>query len=683
MATRDVTLFVNGPYPVGDPLAPGRFISSPTSAAAPTLPPIVAGDIWNIKLYYYLGDGSPGNPFFNYRFADTSTKVQITARGNGIVYAQGTSSSEISDTGGVGDVTIVAPGGNGVTAQHVVTFDANAGTFTITFPAPNLASLHPVSTAAGVKSYFAQGTTAPIPAGASAQEIQDALNNGLNWRECTTTSAGALVITNSNLPLSSVPAKALFVVTNSVPYKSFKIYLGSNQFNPAPWPYYFPAAQFDGSGLRNPWGWNITLPLDGNGHTFSDYFLATNKPAYLEALLFQGAGSQIAAEKLLPSESETPVFTSSSPGGGRVGNVYNFTYAATHAPTFAVTAGTLPNGLNLGADGVLSGIPTVAGTFTGTVTATNAFGSANQNFSIVILPPLPSGAAPPTFTSGAPDPGRVGDAYSFPLAVTQPAEFSIASGSLPFGLSLSIAGVISGTPTTAGVFTGVFVATNTNGSATQDFAILIVASDTGGGGGGGGPITEIAGAFYDGDYTAATTVGGLESETLIENVPYSLVYRQKYHQLLSSWRPVDPGSACPFDSNFQLVFETPRINIGAGVVEWTREWAYVPPQWNSAEIVNFQVTYAFQSPIAPNPWYLVTYMISRKATVTHTYIAANDPSSIPTRRMPRAFVYNNGSLLALDGFTNPTPGERMIASDDELVHYRGRIWERIERYITF
>jgi hypothetical protein len=65
--------------------------------------------------------------------------------------------------------------------------------------------------------------------------------------------------------------------------------------------------------------------------------------------------------------------------------------------TFAVTAGTLPPGLNLAANGALTGTPTATGTFTFTVTATDAHGfTATQPYTIsVSATPLRSIAVTP------------------------------------------------------------------------------------------------------------------------------------------------------------------------------------------------------------------------------------------------------------------------------------------------
>ena len=202
---------------------------------------------------------------------------------------------------------------------------------------------------------------------------------------------------------------------------------------------------------------------------------------------------------------QVPVITSSAAPAGVLGVAYSHSFTATGspAPTFAVTAGTLPGGLSLSPAGVLSGTPTATGTFSGTVTATNVAGTSDQAFSIVIN-------EVPAFTNGPPpNSGTVGTAYNFSFTAsgTPAPTFQVTAGALPAGLSLSTAGVISGTPTTAGgPFTGTVTASNGIGTpATQDFSITIAK---------GTAVITLGGLSqtYDGtpkSITAGSTPGGL------------------------------------------------------------------------------------------------------------------------------------------------------------------------------
>ena len=83
-----------------------------------------------------------------------------------------------------------------------------------------------------------------------------------------------------------------------------------------------------------------------------------------------------------------PSFTFSS---GVVGQTYlqQFDLAPASLPTtYSVVSGALPPGLTLtsisGDLGSIAGIPTLAGTFSFTLRATNAYGTADQAFAIVI-----------------------------------------------------------------------------------------------------------------------------------------------------------------------------------------------------------------------------------------------------------------------------------------------------------
>jgi hypothetical protein len=99
-----------------------------------------------------------------------------------------------------------------------------------------------------------------------------------------------------------------------------------------------------------------------------------------------------------------PQITSPAPPDGHVGMFYTHAYTATGfpAPTFQITSGTPPPGLLLTADGVLSGTPTLAGTFSGIATATNGVApSAVQPFSIVIVPATTVPTAPPAVSAVA------------------------------------------------------------------------------------------------------------------------------------------------------------------------------------------------------------------------------------------------------------------------------------------
>ena len=90
-------------------------------------------------------------------------------------------------------------------------------------------------------------------------------------------------------------------------------------------------------------------------------------------------------------------FTSPLPPGGVVDTPYSFAFIAggDSGITFSQASGTVPPGLSLAADGVLSGTPTTAGTYAFVVTATGAGSSAELNATVTIAPkPSPARSTP-------------------------------------------------------------------------------------------------------------------------------------------------------------------------------------------------------------------------------------------------------------------------------------------------
>jgi hypothetical protein len=59
-----------------------------------------------------------------------------------------------------------------------------------------------------------------------------------------------------------------------------QLYGGANYWNTS-----IHLLTIDDSIINYPYGWNVNLLLDGNGHTFTDLFVPGTRPAYLEVLL--------------------------------------------------------------------------------------------------------------------------------------------------------------------------------------------------------------------------------------------------------------------------------------------------------------------------------------------------------------------------------------------------------------
>jgi hypothetical protein len=182
-----------------------------------------------------------------------------------------------------------------------------------------------------------------------------------------------------------------------------------------------------------------------------------------------------------PSQSASMVITIDSAlvitttvlANGTVGSVYNAAIAAsggTGTIKWSVATGTLPTGLTLNpATGALSGTPTAAGAYSFSIGVTDASilpNTVTQNYTVTIVP------TPPAITTVSLPNAIAGTAYSQQLTTSgggggSPA-FTLTTGSLPAGLSLSAAGLISGTPTNASAgSTYTFAVTVTIGTQTS------------------------------------------------------------------------------------------------------------------------------------------------------------------------------------------------------------------------
>jgi hypothetical protein len=172
------------------------------------------------------------------------------------------------------------------------------------------------------------------------------------------------------------------------------------------------------------------------------------------------------------------IITTASPlTGGVVGTAYtnNFTASGGSSPYLWTLSTGSVDGLVLATNGTFSGMPTTAGTNTFTVQVTDSLSATtNKSFTLIIA------ATAPGISSRSPlAGGTLGLAYSQTLTATggtSPYTWALVSGSLPGGISLNRAGVISGTPSTNGTFSFTTQVTDSTGlTATGTFSLTIAA----------------------------------------------------------------------------------------------------------------------------------------------------------------------------------------------------------------
>ncbi|HEX8311482.1 MAG TPA: Ig domain-containing protein, partial [Chthoniobacteraceae bacterium] len=188
----------------------------------------------------------------------------------------------------------------------------------------------------------------------------------------------------------------------------------------------------------------------------------------LNASNVNGTGSITLIIDVVPP---VPAITSVQTTQAQLATPFNYQITATLNPTSFGAIG-LPPGLQLDPDtGLITGTPTVKGTFQVTLSATNADGTGTRTLLIAI------GASVPVLTFERSPEGEVGVPFSLWLsASSNPLGFSVSG--LPVGLRLDGAtGVISGVPVVAGTYEITATANNRNGIGTLAFQINIAPAD--------------------------------------------------------------------------------------------------------------------------------------------------------------------------------------------------------------
>ena len=212
------------------------------------------------------------------------------------------------------------------------------------------------------------------------------------------------------------------------------------------------------TGGSSPYTWSIASGTLPTGITFSNAGVFGGTPTTAttgttgNAITVQVVDQYGCVKTKAYNLKVCPVISiSGSPPVGTVNVAYSTTFTATNgtAPyTWTLTGGTLQTGLSLSSGGVVSGTPTTTGSANITVKATDANGcTGTGTFTVAVGCPAAT-LAPATLPLGI-----VGTAYTnttMTVSVgTAPITYSLSAGVLPAGLTLSNAGLLSGTPTAA------------------------------------------------------------------------------------------------------------------------------------------------------------------------------------------------------------------------------------------
>ena len=305
---------------------------------------------------------------------------------------------------------------------------------------------------------------APIAAGSYGG------NSGNNFKLTLDTNGGLLVLYFNG---SGVGINPLTITTTTIP-----------DTTPTLASYPATLATLTASGGVNPYLWSSSALPAGLSFSAAGVLQQTGPVASgLKSLTFtvtDGNSPASTASRTLTlnvgtlgiSIATLPTWTQNSPS-------FSATLTSSGTPSGTLTwsvpatgAGALPAGLTLNpATGVITGTPTVSGTFSVSVTLTDANGPVVKNISITIDPP------PSIITTSLPT-GNLATAYNQQILMTGgtlPATWQI-TGSLPPGLSFDTGtGIISGTPSAAGSYNFSVVVTDSThkSSAAQNLTLII------------------------------------------------------------------------------------------------------------------------------------------------------------------------------------------------------------------
>jgi len=180
-----------------------------------------------------------------------------------------------------------------------------------------------------------------------------------------------------------------------------------------------------------------------------------------------------------PAPAVAPSITTAGLPEASVGSSYSTSFAASGggSQSWSIVSGSLPSGLSLGSNGVLSGTPQAAGNATFTVKVSANGASSQKQFTLNVSPAL--GISAPA--------GQVGE-VAVPLAIalnanggSAPYRWEITAGSFPTHVGFSgdqgngATATIKGVPADAGSFTLTFKVTDVRGRSSLHTLTLRIA----------------------------------------------------------------------------------------------------------------------------------------------------------------------------------------------------------------
>ncbi len=316
------------------------------------------------------------------------------------------------------------------------------------------------------------GTVSGTPTAAGTSNFTVELTDSSSPPQVTTQALSIVVtsplsITTSSLPggvVGTVYSQALNASGGTAPYGA-----GGSTCSPASGTRWCVIAGSLPAGLSLSTTGTITgTPTAAGTSNFTVELTDSSLPPQVttQALQIVVTGPLTITTTSLPGGVVGTVYTTqvlSAAGGTAPYGASGSTCSPASGTRWCVTAGALPAGMSLAPDGTLSGTPTAAGTSNFTVQLTDSSPipqTTTQALQIVVTTPLsittsslPGGVAGTAYTSqvlsasGGTAPYGAGGSTCSPASGTR---WCVIAGALPAGMTLSVTGTLSGTPTAAG-----------------------------------------------------------------------------------------------------------------------------------------------------------------------------------------------------------------------------------------
>ncbi|MFN8814978.1 MAG: putative Ig domain-containing protein [Acidobacteriota bacterium] len=293
------------------------------------------------------------------------------------------------------------------------------------------------------------------------------LNGSFSFTVRVTDSQGA--VATANFSLNVAATSVLTIVTSTMPDAQLNVpYSVALNVSGGVSPYQFSII---GGGL--PPG----LSLTGTG-LISGTATAGGAYSFLVRVV-DGFGAATQQSLTITVNTSGIAITTSAIPNGQLGQFFTTQFSASGGQqpyTWSLVSGSLPSGVTLQANGILSGLPTTGGGFQVTIRVTDAAGLFTaRTFGFTI------GSTVLSFLSSSLPQGFINQPYNAQLQVgggAAPYTITIVSGTLPLGLIITQLGQITGTPTATSFTALTFRVTDATGATAQVTLNLAIGQNT-------------------------------------------------------------------------------------------------------------------------------------------------------------------------------------------------------------